>query len=62
MRKKAIVVVQMSVIGASGNRFNHGGFIETHLQQPSEPLILRPLLQLRFRRITSSCYGCDFCV
>lgn len=30
----------MSVIGASENRFNHGGSTETHLQQPSEPPIL----------------------
>lgn len=35
----------MSVIGASANRFNHGGLTGTRLQQP---LILRSLLQLRF--------------
>lgn len=35
----------MSVIGASANRFNHGGLTGTHLQQP---LILRSPLQLRF--------------
>lgn len=35
--KGGIVVVQMSVIGASENRFTHGGLTETHLQQPPDP-------------------------
>lgn len=32
--KGGIVVVQMSVVGASENRFTHGGLIDTHLQPP----------------------------
>lgn len=30
-------MVQMSVIGASENRFSHGGLTETHSQQPPDP-------------------------
>ena len=30
-------MVQMSVIGASENRFTHGGLTETHLQQLPDP-------------------------
>lgn len=35
--KGGIVVVQMSVVGASENRFTHGGLTDTHLQQPPDP-------------------------
>lgn len=52
----------MSVVGASEERFNHGGLAETHLQQSRGPLLLRSFLQLRFRCVSPSCNGCDYYV